>query len=218
MDADVPYLASISNLSKILDKIQNAGVPEVFNRDFLNDLGFTSSNDRSFPKVLKYLGFIDSSGRPQGPYREFVDHTKARKVLAGRLRHAYDDLFLSDKSAQTQSAGALKGWFKTKTGTGDAAAEKMATTFKALAQYADFSGPLPGATSVPAPETHAPSAESTDDRRSEEDRRTAGRRTDDMSLRSSSFGFVYRLEIHLPDTQNVETFRAIFRALREEML
>jgi len=30
------------------------------------------------------------------------------------------------------------------------------------------------------------------------------------------FGLVYRLEIHLPDTQNVDTFRAIFRALREE--
>ncbi|MEO0332090.1 MAG: hypothetical protein AAF223_10440, partial [Bacteroidota bacterium] len=34
----------------------------------------------------------------------------------------------------------------------------------------------------------------------------------------SKFGLVYRLEIHLPDTQNIETYRSIFRALREELM
>lgn len=46
MDTAVPYMLSVANLHKILDKIQTAGVPEVFNHDFLKDLGFTSSNDR----------------------------------------------------------------------------------------------------------------------------------------------------------------------------
>ncbi len=115
MDTNVPYMPSVTNLSKILDAIQKAGVPEVFNLDFLKDLGFTSSNDRPVIKVLKYLGMLDSSGRPQTAYREFVDHTKAKVVLAGRLRAAFDDLYLSDKDAHTKSAEQLKGWFKTKT-------------------------------------------------------------------------------------------------------
>jgi hypothetical protein len=34
----------------------------------------------------------------------------------------------------------------------------------------------------------------------------------------SKFGLVYRLEIHLPDTQNIETYRSIFKALREELM
>ena len=96
MDSNVPYMPAVRNVPRILDAIQRAGVPEVFNRDFLKDLGFTSSNDRSFIPLLKFLGFLDPSGRPQTAYRQFMDHTKARAVLAERLQIAYDDLFLAD--------------------------------------------------------------------------------------------------------------------------
>src|SRR5205807_2386823 len=97
MNTDVPYMISAKNLPAILDKVQKAGVPDAFGLDFLRDLGYTSSNDRGVIKVLKYLGMLDDSGRPQASYREFVDQTKAKAVLAQRLRAAYDDLFRSDK-------------------------------------------------------------------------------------------------------------------------
>jgi hypothetical protein len=209
VDANVPYLPSVTNLHKILDKMQTAGVPEVFNIDFLKDLGFTSSNDRPVIKLFKYLGLLDQSSRPQTAYREFVDHTKAKKVLAARLRKAFDDLYLSDREAHTRTVESLKGWFKTKTGEGDAVAKKIATTFRSLAQYADFSGqplaaekPAAGPSqdspaSTPSPAAAAPTAQVTS---------------------KTELGLVYRLEIHLPDTQNVETFRAIFKALREELM
>jgi hypothetical protein len=212
MDANVPYMPSVGNISKILDKIQNAGVPDVFNIDFLKDLGFTSSNDRAIIKVLKYIGFLDPGGKPQTPYREFMDNTRAKGVLAARLRASYDDLFLADREANTRAVGALKGWFKTKTGEGDSVAEKIAGTFKALATYADWTAqPAPTSTPAPSPpretETGVVATESGTERSSIPARAPI-----------SELGFVYRLEIHLPDTQNVETFRAIFRALREEMM
>jgi hypothetical protein len=206
LDTNVPYLVSVTNLPKILDGIQKAGVPEVFNLDFLKDLGFTSSNDRPIIKVLKYLGMLDSSGRPQTAYREFVDHTKAKGVLAARLRAAFDDLYLSDKDAHTKSAEHLKGWFKTKTGASDSVAKKMATQFKALATYADFSAAPPAAPKPPMdtkPDVRATAPPPS---------RPPG--APDLK----GLGLVYRLEIHLPDTQNIETFRAIFRALREELM
>lgn len=109
MDTDVPYMLSVTNLHKILDKMQRAGVPENFNRDFLKDLGFSSSGDRPFVKLLKYLGFLDSSGKPTGVYRDFMDHTKGKKVLAARIPLAFDDLYLSDRHAQNLSVEALKG-------------------------------------------------------------------------------------------------------------
>src|SRR2546421_8198883 len=124
MEQDVPYMPSVSNLHAILDSIQKAGVPEAFNLDFLKDLGFTSSNDRPVIKLLKYLGLLDSANRPQTAYREFMDHTKAKAVLASRLRAAYDDLFVADKNAHGKTAASLKGWFKTKTGSADKVAEK----------------------------------------------------------------------------------------------
>src|SRR6185436_3365871 len=105
---------SVTNLHKILDQMQKAGVPETFNRDFLTDLGFASSGDRPTVKLLKYLGFLDASGRPTSVYRDFMDHTKAKKVLGGRIPIAFDDLYLSDRQAQGKSVEALKGWFKSK--------------------------------------------------------------------------------------------------------
>ncbi len=214
MDTNVPYMPSVTNLQKILDAIQKAGVPEVFNLDFLKDLGFTSSNDRPVIKVLKYLGMLDPSGHPQTAYREFVDHTKAKGVLAGRIRAAFDDLYLSDKDAHNKSAEQLKGWFKTKTGASDSVAKKMATQFKSLAAYADFTAALDA-------EPKTPEAEPEKKDKIEPEKNDKEKPTDlppppisDMK----GLGFVYRLEIHLPDTQNVETFRAIFRALREELM
>jgi hypothetical protein len=206
MDTKVPYMPSVTNLSKILDAIQKAGVPEIFNLDFLKDLGFTSSNDRPVINVLKYLGMLDSSGRPQTAYREFVDHTKAKAVLAGRLRATFDDLYLSDKDAHAKSAEQLKGWFKTKTGASDSVAKKMATQFKSLANYADFEAAPPA---EPKPPVEPKADVSTE-------KRPAPPTPAAPDLKG--LGLVYRLEIHLPDTQNVETFRAIFRALREELI
>ena len=208
MDTNVPYMPSAKNLTAILDKIQHAGVPEAFGYDFLRDLGFTSSNDRSIVKVLKYIGMLDSSGRPQTSYREFTNHTKAKGVLAGRLRTSFDDLFLAHKNAQDMAVESLKGWFKSKTGAGDAVATKIATTFKTLASYADFKnaeqpptetvGKEPDSSNLPEKEVDNPPPRSP---------KTA----------ALDLGLVYRIEVHLPDTQNVETYRAIFRALREEL-
>lgn len=205
MDTNVPYMPSVTHLYQILDAIQKAGVPDVFNLDFLKDLGFTSSNDRPVIKVLKYLGMIDSSGRPQNTYREFVNHTKAKGVLAGRIRSAFDDLYLSDKDAHNKTAEELKGWFKTKTGVSDSVAKKMATQFKSLASYADFRA-------APATSSEKPSATP----QVKPDKKPPLPPTPVSNLQG--LGLVYRLEIHLPDTQNVETFRAIFRALREELM
>jgi hypothetical protein len=208
MDIDVPYMGSIRNVPAILDAVQRAAVPDAFGLDFLRDLGFTSSNDRPIIRVLKYLGMLDGSGRPQTPYRDFVDHTRSKTVLAARLRIAYDDLFTADRQAHTKGTAELKGWFKTKTGAGDAVAEKMASTFKALATYANFS---PSAASPPA-NVAAPVA-----REEAESRSAAQAGRPGTTMPTEGWGLVYRIEIHLPDTSNVETYRAIFRAIREEL-
>jgi len=208
-------MVSVTNLHKILDAIQKAGAPEVFHLDFLKDLGYASSNDRGVVKVLKYLGFLDGAGRPQSSYREFMDHTKAKKVLAARLRSTFDDLFTADRNANTKSVENLKGWFKTKTGSGDAVAQKMASTFKSLVSYADFSASHePHRVEPKPPEAKAEPSEAKDDEKP--------KIVDPSAMLAagakSPIGLVYRFEIHLPDTQNVDTYRAIFRALREELM
>lgn len=209
MNSDVPYMMSVTNLHKILNAIQRAGAPEVFHLDFLRDLGFKASNDRGAVKLLKYLGLLDGSGRPQASYREFMDQNKAKQVLATRMRAAFDDLFTADRNAHAKSVEQLKGWFKTKTGAGDAVAQKMASTFRALATYANWDD-VPSAPSHGKDEEKAAQA-------SPERPLPVVDTPNPTGHGKAPIGLVYRFEIHLPDTQNVDTFRAIFRALREEL-
>lgn len=222
MNPEIPYLASIGNLHKMLDAIQNASAPGVFNLDFLKDLGFSSSQDRAMPKVLKYLGMLDDSGRPLSSYREFMDHNKAKQVLAARMRVAFDDLFTSDKNANNKTADQLKGWFKTKTGAGDAVAKKVASTFKSLATYADFKTlPVEVDTEGGAADKGGTSPQLdvlNDHLNAGSAAALAAARSAAGGIPKSPIGLVYRFEIHLPDTQNVDTYRAIFRALREELM
>ena len=207
MNPDVPYMMSVTNLHKILDAIQRAGAPEVFHLDFLKDLGFKASNDRGAVKLLKYLGMLDGSGRPQASYREFMDQTKAKYVLANRMRVTFDDLFTADRNANTKSVEQLKGWFKTKTGAGDAVAQKMASTFRSLATYANWDSAPPAA-----------AEEEKSELSTQERTQSPIELPQPTGHGKSAIGLVYRFEIHLPDTQNVDTFRAIFRALREELM
>jgi len=213
MNPDVPYLPAIGNMTKILDAIQNAAAPAVFNVQFLKDLGFTSSQDRPMTRILKYLGMLDSTGKPTTYYREFMDGSKAKRVLANRMRFAFDDLFNADRGAHTKSAESLKGWFKTKTGASDSVAKKIASNFKTLATYADFaSDPLDSNVSGPEIKNEDAPLDDDDTRANQSPLKLPG------ELVSKSLGLVWRLEIHLPDTTNVDTHRAIFKALHEELM
>jgi Family of unknown function (DUF5343) len=40
---------------------------------FLENLGFTSTNDRLFIGILKDLGFLNRDGAPQRRYFDFLD-------------------------------------------------------------------------------------------------------------------------------------------------
>ena len=102
------------------------------------------------------------------------------------------------------SIAELKGWFRTKTGVSEAVAEKIATTFKTFVDFADFSRGKqvhPIKHDKVQSESSIPLVQSTNG-------------IDD----NNRIGLVYRFEIHLPDTQNIDTYRAIFKALKEELI
>lgn len=207
MLADIPYMKSNKNVTAIIEKMKQAAQPATFTLDFLKDLGFPSSNDRGIIKVLKYIGFIDQNSKPLEPYRRFLDHTQSKHVMAEQLRIAYDDLFNANKNADKMSSNDLKGWFRSKTGNSDAVAEKIASTFKSLSDLADFSQEKP---------THK--EKETEARKETPEPVLVNSNKSTTESSSAPIGLVYRFEIHLPDTQNIDTYRAIFKALKEELL
>jgi hypothetical protein len=199
------YLTSVKNVDAILNAIQAGQAPTTFTVKFLETLGFTSSADRLFIKMLKVLGFLDDGGVPRERYYEYLDQTQAERVMAAAMREAYADLFQIKKDAQTLSAAELRNKMKTLTQgqASDAVLQKMISTFQAFAKQADFSnpGPVQPASEPPEPE-HA----------TEPDRQTHRTRSRTID------GLVYNINIELPQTRDKAVYDALFRSLKEHLL
>lgn len=196
MADDFPYMNSVTNLSGILEKIRSAGTPPKFTHEFLKStLGFTSSNDRGVIKLLKKLGFLNSDSVPTSRYNAYRGDDGARAVAEG-LREGWADIFLADERAHERSATELTAIFKNVSGKSESVAKKMATSFKALADAADWTGGTPPET---AQDEQLP------------EKADGAARTPGVSLHQD-------VHIHLPSTSDVSVYTAIFRALRDELL
>lgn len=149
--AEYKYTTVVGKLEGLLAKIRTTGVPPKANADWLRSLGYTSSNDRTIPPVLKALGFIDNSNVPTQRWRDYrgADH---RRVLGDALRDAYPDLFNLYPDACARSDAELESFFRTHTDGGDQVVKKLVGTFKALCANADVGGEVSlGARLAPQP-------------------------------------------------------------------
>lgn len=142
------YTLKPKSIPAYFDAILDAQAPERFTVKFLENLGFTSTNDRLFIGILKDLGFLNRDGTPQPRYFEFLDRSRSKQVLAAGIRDAFGDLFAINTTANELSAKDAKNKLRTlyagkKT---DLVIGNIVNTFKALCDYADF-------TQEPTPKT-----------------------------------------------------------------
>ncbi len=201
---DLPYMTAVGNVTSILDKIRGAGTPPKFTIEFLKStLGFTASQDRSFPRILKQLRFLSADGTPLSRYNEFKSATTGGKALAQGLREGWAAIFLADQMAHTRTQAELKETFKTVTGQSESVAAKMATTFKALSNRADWAD---------APLVEKPLDEGIGDPEVEPPVKHKPR------TQNQGVSLHHDVHVHLPPTSDVSVYRAIFRALREELM
>ena len=183
--------------------MQRAGVPDKFTNEFLQkQLGFTSSSDRPVIPVLKALGFIDDANVPTDRYRAYKDPTDAKRVMAEAVRSAYADVFAADQRADQLSATKLQGILARISGKGDSVTQKMASTFKALADLGDFDA-------VPGQENP------------DEDQKTPEESPGGVAERRapSATGPIlhHDVHVHLPVSTDIAVYDAIFRSLREHL-
>jgi hypothetical protein len=210
MAADVPYMLSVTNLPSIIVKIRSAGTPPRFTHEFLkSNLGYGSSQDRAVIKLLKQLGFITADGTPTERYNAYKG-ADGRRALASGLREGWSGFFLSDERIYEKSKGHIQGVAKSVTGAGDSVATKMASTFKTLADLADFSGPAAGQ-GASEPGT------STDQATGQSDNLPAIPAAAVASV-GGLLTLNHDIHLHLPSTSDVSVYRAIFQAIKSELM
>jgi hypothetical protein len=195
------YFTSAKNLVAILDQIQKGQVPPKFTYDHLKQLGFPSSNDRPIIPVLKSVGFLDANGTPQERYRRFKNASEAKRVLAEGVREAYADVFAIDEAANKLPPDQLRGIFARLSGKGEGVSDKMALTFRALVEQADFSRP-------------------TEDVEQEEEvgGEDTGANADRRQVLSKTLTLRHDVHVHLPVSDDIKVYDAIFRSIRDNLL
>lgn len=210
------YLVSAKNLGSFLEAIRSAQAPKKFTMQFLEQIGFKSTNDRLFIPVLKGLGFLDQQGIPTQRYFDYLDGTQSKRVLADGIRTAYEDLFRIKTNAHTLPRGELEGKLKSLTQgkLSDSVLKNSIKTFVELVKHADFStDPKPRIdTAESSEQTIEPTTELPSPPNASEPRRPlehANRAFDALA---------YRIEVILPSTRDKLVYDAIFRSLREHLL
>jgi hypothetical protein len=136
--ADYSYTTVPGKIRPLLAKIREVGVPQKVTVQWLRSVGFTSSNDASLIGVLKTIGFIDSSGIPTARWSQYrgANH---KSVLGEGLRIGYADLFAVYPDANSRSQSDLEHVFSTSSTGGKQVIAKTVSTFKGLAEQAEFS-------------------------------------------------------------------------------
>mgnify|MGYP006276119035 CR=1 FL=1 len=132
-----PYVQSPSKLSSFLQTLPGHGVPEKLSVTTLKSWGFSSSNDRAFISVMKFIGFIDTSQRPTELWTKARGDLKA--AVAEGVISGYSKLYSLLPDAHRKDDEALKNFFSANSTVGSGAISKMVSTFKALASLGDFS-------------------------------------------------------------------------------
>ena len=210
------YTLKPNAIPAYFDARLDAQPPERFSLKFLENLGFTSTNDRLFIGILKDLGFLNRDGAPQQRYFDFLDRSQSKIVLADGIKEAYSELFAINTKANTFSVDEAKNKLRTlfagkKT---ELVISNIAKTFRALCDHADFT--TPSATikkevhekveTIEGP--HEPAGERTGVPDSQQHAALG-------KIRVS--GLQYHINIVLPETRDQAVFDAIFKSLREHL-
>lgn len=212
------YTQKPGAITAYFEAMLDAEAPERFTTRFLESLEFKSTNDRLLTNVLKELGFIDTDGIPKDRYFEFLDRTKAEGVVAQGIREAYSDLFAINKQAEDLSTEEVKNKLRTlyKGTKKDNTIGRIASTFTALCDYADFS--TAGKTAS-KPKEEKKVADSKDHPEEKPEASQNVKNDGGISFKSnlSVDALQYHINIVLPESREQAVYDAIFKSLRDHL-
>ena len=200
------YTIKIGAIPAYFDAIRGAEAPERFSYKFLENLEFSSSNDRLLIGILKELGFLNADGVPQERYYQYLDKSQSDRVLAEGIRESYEGLFAVNKEAHKLDLEGAFNKLRTlyKGAKKDTVIKNIAKTFVALCDVADF-----GKTKLEQPKAKEQEGEKRQETKKESEKSSTG----SVSLDSLQ----YHINIVLPDTRDQAVYDAIFKSLRDHL-
>ena len=210
MSAKLPYLTSPGRIKTVLEKIIEAKTPERFTQDFLETkLGQKGGSARPVIPLLKRIGFLQSDGSTTELYKKFRNSSTQQSAMAKAIRHGYSELFDRNEYAHEFNKSKLLELVCEVSGAekGNKADEYTASTFINLKEYADFEE-----TEIDS-EEHDPQPDMISHVES-----TPARQPQENPQNSAPLALSYSINLHLPETDDIKVFNAIFKSLNENIL
>jgi hypothetical protein len=208
--ADYPYHVNPVTLKRFLEHIQKSGVPPKVTIQYIESVGFKSSNDRAILTVLKAIGFIEGSGAPSSVWKAYRNKDQAKAVMAAALKKTYANLFTTYPNAYQKDNEALRNFFSSHTNVGESTLVLMVRTFKQLAEMADFEG-----SSVELDEEDKDESQAITLKQAQKGGGAGGT----GSARTSNGMTVnINIQLQLPATDNATIYENLFAALKKNLL
>ncbi len=215
MPAKLPYLASPGTVKTVLDKIITARTPERFTQDFLETkLGAKGGSARAVIPLLKRIGMLEQDGSTTDIYRKFRNNETSEAAMAKAIRHGYKELFDRneyvhelDKPKLLEMVNEISGKEK-----GNSVDSLTVSTFLNLKEYADFEANLEEGQNEPI-EVKSANSQETNTPPSTVQRTPVQQTQGDTPL-----ALAYSINLHLPETDDIKVFDAIFQSLNNNIL
>ena len=196
---DYPYMLSNNKIAPIIAKIQQAARPAKFTQEVLKNLGFTSTNDRAFIPLFKKLGFLMDDGTPSALYDQLKDATSTATILGVQIKSLYADLYAINTEIHKAPEAEIKGAISRVTGKDADGVGRIYNTFKTLCNIAAFDVTQTSAIA-------------------EEKEELAQVPVTVPSAAPRANEFHYNIQIHLPATNDISVYNAIFKSLKDNLL
>ena len=220
--ASHPYISGPGNITQMVNLLRK-NFPATVTSETVKKFGLASNNESYVINALQFIGAIDEDGKrtTKGHDTFVLSDADFPKAFESLVRDAYKDLFeLRGEDAWSLQQAELTSYFRTADKTSDVIGGRQATVFRVFRALAGreqlVEKPANGATAkakpskskvAPAKKTKAVEAEVAPPAGSQS--KPEGRR--DMAM-------TVRIEINLPANGSQETYDAIFKSIRANLI
>lgn len=212
MASNLPYMVSSGTLTKILNKICDASIPENFNGDFLGTkLGFPGGNQKVFIPWAKKCKLLGDDGTPTQLYKDFRNPTYRGVSMATALKKGYEELYVRNEYAHDLSRTDFTKLVTDTTGLAhdNQIVKAIVSTFFNAKEFADFEANSNVQITENINEVN--NFQKSEIETNEHMHKTVRKKQIDL-------GINYTINLVLPKTDDPAIYNAIFKSLRDNLL
>lgn len=230
MATTYPYISSAGPVVKTMERFRKQ-FPQEVSAETLRKLGIAPKNESYVINILKFLGLIDGDGKRVADRTKAFhqsDDSKFAELLKSIVEQSYSALFdLYGEGGWAMGRDELVTFFRESDGSSDLVGRRQALTFQTLAA---LSGHGEIAATRPTATAAKPSSSARTSRAQEKPKNAAqAQETSTVQVGgvpsgsgpdsgSERVGLTVRIEVNLPADGDQQTYDAIFKSIRTNLI